>query len=170
MDAAVVFFFQVDALDFRGETWQFIKAFFQSLEVLDGRMGPAFARDDAEDARRIGQGPFEGNAAFDFIEGHEFALATDKGVLRFLGIHGVFWEVLAAEKFLLQVLDVPRFIEIVHFLAKLANRIAGIAVRMRVVHAEEDFLHGDVMVNEAFEADQLGYEEAHLILVFSRCQ
>ena len=57
-----------------------------------------------------------------------------------------------------------------HFLAKLADCIACIAVRMRVVHAEEDFLHGDVMVNEAFEADQLGYEEAHLILVFSRCQ
>ena len=170
MDAAVVFFFQVDALDFRSEARQFIEAFFQSLEVLDGRMGPAFTRDDAEDSWRIGQGPFQGNAAFDFIEGHEFALATDKGVLRFLGIHGVFREVLAAEKLLLQVLDVPRFIEIVHFLAKLANRIAGIAVRMRVVDAEEDFLHGYIVIDEAFKSNQLGHEKAHLIFIFSRCQ
>ena len=74
MDATIIFFFQVDALDFRGEARQFIEAFFQGLEVLDGRMGPAFARDDAEDAWRIGQGPFQGNAAFDFIERYQFSL------------------------------------------------------------------------------------------------
>lgn len=63
-----------------------------------------------------------------------------------------------------------RFIKIVHFLAKASYRIAGIAVGMGIVDAEEDFLHGDVVVDEAFEADQLGYEEAHLVLIFCRCQ
>ena len=170
MDAAVVFFFQVDALDFRSEARQFIESIFKGLEILDCRMGPAFTRYDAEDAWRIGQRPFEGDTAFDFIEGHQFSLTADKGVLCILGPHSVFREILAAEKFLLQVLDVPCLIEIVHFLAKLADCIAGIAVRMRVVDAEKDFLHGYIVIDEAFEADQLGHEKAHLILIFSRCQ
>lgn len=87
-----------------------------------------------------------------------------------MSIHGVFREVLAAEKFLLQVLDVPCLIEIVHFLAKLADRIACIAVRMRVVDAEKDFLHGYIVIDEAFKPNQLRDEKAHLILIFSRCQ
>ena len=130
MDASIVFFFQIDALDFRGEARQFIEAFFQGLEILDCRMGPAFARDDAEDARRVRQGPFQGDAAFDFIEGHQLTLAADESVLRILGIHGVFRQAFPTEEFLLQVLDVPRLIEIMHFLTELANRIAGVAVRM----------------------------------------
>ena len=93
-------------------------------------MGPAFARDDAEDARRVRQSAFEGDAAFDFIEGHQLTLAADESVLRILGIHGVFRQVFPTEEFLLQVLDVPRLIEIMHFLTELANRIAGVAVRM----------------------------------------
>ena len=133
-------------------------------------MGPAFTRDDAEDARRIGQGPFQGDTSFDFIERYQFSLTADESILRILSIHGVFREVLAAEKFLLQVLDVPCLIEIVHFLAKLADCIACIAVRMRVVDAEKDFLHGYIVIDEAFKSNQLGHEKTHLILIFCRRQ
>lgn len=41
---------------------------------------------------------------------------------------------------------------------------------MGVVDTEEDFLHGNVVIDEAFKADQLGDEEAHLILIFCRRQ
>ena len=41
---------------------------------------------------------------------------------------------------------------------------------MGIVDAEEDFLHGDVVIDETFKADQLRHEEAHLILIFGRCQ
>ena len=93
-------------------------------------MGPAFARDDAEDARRVRQSAFEGDAAFDFIEGHQLTLAADESVLR---IPGHSWRIPASipdGRVSLQVLDVPRLIEIMHFLTELANRIAGVAVRM----------------------------------------
>ena len=62
------------------------------------------------------------------------------------------------------------FIKIMHFLTKPAYRITGIAVGMGIVDAEEDFLHGNVVIDEAFKADQLGYEKTHFILIFCRRQ
>ena len=101
MNAAVIFFFQIDALDFRGKARQFIQSFFEGLEILDRRLRPAFARYDAEDARRIGQGSFKGDAAFDVVQGNQFALAANKGMMRILRTHGVFREVFPAEQFFL---------------------------------------------------------------------
>ena len=86
MDAAIVLFFQIDALDFRGKSGKFVKAFFKGLEILNSRLRPAFARYDAEDARRIRQGAFQGDAALDIVESNQFALAADEGVMSFLGL------------------------------------------------------------------------------------
>lgn len=101
MDAAIVLFFQIDALDFRGKSGKFVKAFFKGLEILNSRLRPAFARYDAEDARRIRQGAFQGDAALDIVESNQFALAADEGVMSFLGAHDVFREVFLAEQFFL---------------------------------------------------------------------
>ena len=55
--------------------------------------------------------------------------------LRFLRRHDVFGEIVAAEQLLLQILYISRLVEIVHFLAELLDRVAGVACRMGVVHA-----------------------------------
>ena len=101
MDAAIVLFFQIDALDFRGKSGKFVKAFFKGLEILNSRLRPAFARYDAEDARRIRQGAFQGDAALDIVESNQFALAADEGVMSFLGAQDLFREVFLAEQFFL---------------------------------------------------------------------
>ena len=56
--------FHVDALDFRGEAGEGVDAVYQVHEVMDGGFGPPFSGVDAEDARGIGEGAFEGDAAF----------------------------------------------------------------------------------------------------------
>ena len=91
-------------------------------------------------------------------------------MLRFLRRHDVFGEIVAAEQLLLQILYISRLVEIVHFLAELLDRVAGVACRMGVVHAQEDFLHGHVVVDKPFESDELRRQEAELIPVFRRRQ
>ena len=61
------------------------------------------------------------------------------------------------------------FVEIMHFLAKLANGIASVFFFVCTVNGREYFSHRCVFVNQFFKANQLGNKVVHLRFVFCRC-
>ena len=70
----------------------------------------------------------------------------------------------------MQILDIPVFKEVVHFLTKLPQRISRIAAGVFIIYAQQDFLHRNIIIHEPFEADKLARKKAEFILVFCRCQ
>ena len=70
---------------------------------------------DAEDARGIGEGAFQGDSAFCVLEVYEFAVSAEVFALCFSWAHGVRGQVVLGEE-LLQGCHVSFFVEIVHFL------------------------------------------------------
>ncbi len=139
-------------------------------EVVHGGAGPHFAGVDAEDAGGIGEGAFQGDAAFRLLQVDEFAVAADVFAFRFDGAHGVGREVVFEKQFPLQVRHISFFIEIVHFLAELSDGVALVVGLVVFIDQGQHFLHGRVFVDEGFKAHQRIHQTFHFLFRLCRRQ
>lgn len=93
----------------------------------------------------IGEGAFEGDAAFCVFQVYEFSFAAKVFSFCFSWAHGVGRQVVLVEELLLQGGHVSFFVEIVHFLAEFPDGIAFVVCFIGVVYLGQYFFHGGIL-------------------------
>ena len=64
--------------------------------------------------------------------------------------------------------DFSILIKIMHFLAKLADRISFVFVFVGFIDGRKHFSHRSIFINQLFKTDQFGNEIVHLSFAFRR--
>ena len=124
--AAVGVLLDVDALKCGGEPREGVDAFLGGGGLL--RAAPPPPSPGRRGAPRAGgKGAFDRDAAFGLFERDELGVPADELVVRGLRLERTLREEFRTEHLLLEGLHVARLVEVVHFLAEAADRVARVA-------------------------------------------
>ena len=104
----------------------------------------------------------------DLVERHVVDLVRDQRLVGLLGRHRELGEARGAEAEPLQLLDVRLAIEVVHLVADLPERVAGVALAVRRAHRRQHLGERRVAVPEVLELDQLRDQRVELAFVLGR--
>ena len=156
-------------MDFRRKSRESVDALFKDLEVFNCIPAPAFARCNTEDTRWIRQCTFQCNLAFQLIQRNQLRMVSDQFLACFIWTQCHFRQSRFSEQSALIFLRILFFIEVVHFLTKVADTDTSVTVLISTIQIRDNSADRSIFCNKFFESLELCHQRIQLGFGFGRC-